>query len=161
MSDAIVAVPLITNDEETMGAIKSFDDAIAVLAAAGVELHDSKEYGDGFDVADKNELVGVPFVILGMKFSEGEYGGNGFVIIHLVTKDGRKLIITDGSTGIRAQAEKYAARGLVAGVVFRDGLIRSDFRYVDDKTAANGIRIVRASDPEFASSKPATTFYLS
>lgn len=160
-ADTVPMVPLITNDEETMGSIQSFDDAIAVLASAGVSLHSSKEFGDGFEVVDKSSLVDVPFVILGMKFSEGDYGNERFVIIHLVTKDGRKCIITDGGTGIRAQAEKYAAKGLTAGVVFESGLIRSDFRYVDDKTAASGIRVVRAKDPEFADSKPATTYYLS
>lgn len=160
MSDAI-AVPMLTNDEDLLGSIKSFDDAIAVLVDSGIALVDSADFGDGFEVTDKSKLVDVEFVILGMKFSEGDYGDNGFVIIHLVTKDGRKCIITDGSSGIRAQAEKYAAKGLTAGVRFKNGLIRSDFRYVEDKSAANGIRIVKSKDADYADAKPATTFYLS
>lgn len=146
MSDAVVAVPMITNDEEALSSIASFDDAIALLKSAGVELHDSSEFGDGFEVVDKANLVDVPFVILGMKFAEGEFGGDGFVVIHLVTEDGRKCIITDGSTGVCKQARKYAEKGLVAGVVFRNGLIRSDYKW---------------TDPSDGREKPATTFYLS
>ena len=64
----------------------------------------------------------------------------------VVDGDGGKWIVNDGGTGIFAQAEKYAAKGLLSGLIVRKGLTRSDYKYVDDKDGKE---------------KNATTFYLS
>lgn len=147
MSDVVVATPMLTKDEESLAAITSFADAMALIESAGIEIHSTEEYGDGFKLlttADKTQLVGVPFVVLGIKFAEGDYGDD-FAIIHLVTEDGRKCIITDGSTGIRAQAKRYAEKGITAGLLVPRGLVQSDYTYLNDK----GVET------------PATTFYLS
>jgi hypothetical protein len=147
---------MLTNNEETLASITSFDDALALLKGSGIDVHSTEEFGDGFSVVeDKNTLVGAEFVTLGMKFSTGDHGE--FVIIHAVTKDGRKVIITDGSTGIFAQATKYASKGLTAGLRVPRGLIRSDFRYID------GVGVVKPGDAGYDSkeAKTATTYYLS
>ena len=148
---------MLTKNEDALAAISSFEDAMALLGDAGISVHSTEEFGDGFSVLetkDKVQLVNVPFVILGMRFSTGDNGD--FVIIHLVTKDGRKLILTDGSTGIYSQAVKYNSKGISAGLYVPKGLIKSDLRY-DEKSG----KVVRPSEPGYDEAKAATTYYLS
>lgn len=153
MSEVAQAMSLFMNDTELLGSITSFEDAIAVLKDAGIELHSTKEYGDGFELLkEKSKLVDVPFVILSMKFVDEDKSdfGDGFVILHVVTKDGTKLIVTDGSSGICKQARLYAAKGITSGLVCEAGLIRSDYDVdIPDKKTGEMV------------STPATTYYLS
>lgn len=144
MSDVVKSFPMITKDEDTMAAIQSFSDAMQVLKDAGIEVHSTEEFGDGFKLVDKDTLVKVPFVILGIRFADGDFDTD-FAILHVVTEDGRKCIITDGSTGIRAQAKRYAERGITSGLLVPNGLVRSDYEYINEK----------------GKSTPATTYYLS
>lgn len=146
--------PMLTQDTDLMRSIGSFDDALRVLEQAGIGAIDySTEFGDGFQLLkgkdEKATLVGVPFVILGIKFAEGDYMKDGkpgeFAILHVVTKDGRKCILVDGSTGICEDAKDIVKTGRTAGVLVPRGLSRSDYDYIDDKGEKN----------------PATTFYLS
>lgn len=135
--------------EDDLSAIGSFSDAMALLNDARVEVVSTDDLGDGFIVCDnKDSLVKVPFVILNVKFSEGDHGE--FSILHIVTEDGRKLILTDGSTGINKQAALYAGKGRTQGILCPRGLVRSDYEYddVDSKTGE-------------VKKKPATTYYLS
>lgn len=131
---------------EQLANAKSFDDILAMLADAGVQITDGTEYGDGFDVVDKDSLVKVPFVLIDYKFADGDFGSD-FAILRIMTTDGRKGIITDGSneSGIRPQIKRLARLGVVGGLMFERGLVRSDYTFVD-------------SDNK---SKPATTYYLS
>lgn len=145
MTDAI-AVPMITENTDALASIQSFDDALALLASAGVSINSTEEYGDGFKIlanADKDRLVKLPFIVLGMKFPTGDHGE--FVVMHIVTKSGEKWIVTDGSTGIYKQAALYAGKGKTAGLLVPDGLIRSDYKYTDNE----------------GKETPATTYYLS
>lgn len=133
----------LTNDRDTLAGIASFADAIRVLESAGIAIHSSEEFGDGFSVvASKDQLIGVPFVILGMRQTEGDHGE--FSILHVVTEPGDKFIIVDGSTGIHAQVTEYLEKG-VQSVMHKGGLNRSDYTYVDDK----------------GKESPASTYYLS
>lgn len=120
-------------DDQTLGDIKSFSDALAVLETAGVAITDITDYGDGFAVVAKDALVKVPFVILDYKFADGDYGEN-FTIIRAVTKFDQKVIITDGGTGIRKQVEDLDRRGVVGGVLVPNGLTVSEYSYTDEKT---------------------------
>lgn len=116
---------------EQLADIKSLDDMMQLLADAGIQATEISEYGDGFEVCnDKRKLVNVPFGILDYKFSEkGDYGR--FSIIRLVTKDGRKLIVTDGSSnGIHAQMEDLERRGVPGGVMCPTGIVVSEYTYV-------------------------------
>ena len=121
-------------DTETLASIKSFEDAMAVLEQSGVKVTDITDYGDGFGVVDKKDLVGVPFVILDWKFAEGEYGQD-FAIVRAVTKDDRKVIFTDGSekSGIRPQVKDFEAKGSTGGILCPKGLTVSEYVYVNDK----------------------------
>jgi hypothetical protein len=151
MSESTVAKTenMLTKDTETLASITSFQDAMQALSDAGINTVDySEEFGDGFQLMKGNDqkgtLVGVPFVILGIKFAEGDYD-ESFAILHVVTEDGRKCIIVDGGSGVCAQAKAMAAKGITAGVLVKNGLTRSDYDYVDEK----------------GKTAPATTFYLS
>lgn len=139
-----VARPLITSNEDTLRDIHSFSDAMQVLSDAGIDIRSTEEFGDGFRVLeDKSRLVKTPFIVLGYKFAQGDNGE--FVIIHAVTDRDEKLIITDGSTGIKEQMKKYQSHGIHAGLLVRDGLVKSDYTFKDE----NG------------NDRPATTYYLS
>lgn len=154
MASSTPAVPEFTRNTEVMRDIRSFDDALALLKDAGVGLVDSKEFGDGFEICkDKAELVGVKFLILGIRFGDSTYADNEkFAVLHVVTVDGRKRILIDGGSGIAAQAQdiykSHNAAG--AGVVCEKGLTRSDY-------------VVITPDPKTGEEvrTPATTFYLS
>lgn len=91
----------------------AFADALALIEDRfGGEVVDATDLGDGFTVLDKaakKSLIGVPFVILSVTFHEGDYidettGAKGeFASLRLVTKDGRKIVLNDGGTGIPDQ----------------------------------------------------------
>ena len=133
-------------DDDALGNITSFDDAMNALAVAPEDVN---EYGNGFDIVeDKRTLIGVPFVVLQWRFSEGDYGV--FVSAAIVTEDGRKLILNDGSTGIREFLETVTRKRVAsghqyprAGLTARKGLRVSDYEFIGDDGKA----------------KPASTFY--
>lgn len=144
---------LLTN-EDALGSIKTFEDALAVLQDAGVVVRSTDDLGTGFRVlptSEKHTLVNVPFVVLAYEFHVSkerlDKDGNGlpFSAMHIVTKDGRKLIVTDGSTGIMADLRKYQAKGQREGILAPRGLTVSEYDYVH---------------PD-GSREPSKTFYLS
>lgn len=121
--------------------IQSFDDALAALRLAGVE----PEIAADFELADdKGTLVGVPMVFLQWRFNT-DPKGRVFVSIEAVTKDGRKVVINDGTKrGIRDQlldlTEDRLAHGdpiaaAHAGLVANAGLRRSDYDESDGAAA--------------------------
>jgi hypothetical protein len=117
--------------------IQSFEDALAVVQDVfGGEIVDSADLGDGFAlVEDKMTLIKVPFIILAANFSEGDYkredGTIGtFVSCRIVTEDGRKLVLNDGSTGIHDQIQMlWAMKPETVGkpIVCRNGLRVSEY----------------------------------
>lgn len=135
-----------------LGAIQSFEDAIKALAAEGVVAVDSTEYGDGFELCkDKDRLVDTPFVIMRTQCNpEGDYGV--FTTLYVVTGDGRKLVINDGSKGLSAQIDKLGDKAI--GLVCRHGLVKSEFFVSEDTEEVSNTR----KDPSY---KPAVTYYLS
>jgi hypothetical protein len=143
MTDKTPAIPNLIDDEEVLSSIKTLDDALAFVNDHGIAVADIEDFGTGFHPVDKATLVGVPFVALGHKFVTGDFGP--MVVIFAVTKNNDKVIIVDGSTGIKAQLEGYAKRGLNGPFKVERGLTRSDYTYKDK----NG------------NEKSATTFYLS
>lgn len=140
-------------DDQTLAEIRSFDDALRQAEATG-ELENYSDYGTGFVVlptAEKNRLVGVPFVILEWRFTNGDNGL--FVSCAIVTKNGEKLIVNDGSTGIRDQLVKITEQRKAKGrtepqksLIVERGLTESRYEYPDPKTGEM---------------RPAVTYYLS
>lgn len=69
------------------------------------QLLAASELGDGFALAAKNTLIDVKMVILSAKMSTGDMGE--YVVVRAVTKDNRKVVIVDGSTGIKDQLGEF------------------------------------------------------
>lgn len=123
--------------------VQSFEDAAALLGDS-VDVAE-QVLGDGFALLeDKDTLIGVPVILMEWSFNAGDFGD--FVSVRLVAKDGRKLIMNDGSTGIMAQLRSYTERtGRYHGLAVRRGLRRSDYTFPDPTTGKD---------------KPAKTYYL-
>ena len=99
--------PRFTDDQ--LAEIQSFNDLSALFDAEGVTVDSLEDYGTGFEVVEsKDQLIGKPFIILEWRFNDGDYGV--FVSALLVTEDNRKMILNDGSSGIRAQLESVTKR---------------------------------------------------
>jgi hypothetical protein len=116
--------------------IESFQDALRLLEGSGISVEDATEViGDGFEMLDdKTKLVDQPFVILAWLFAPGDYKDeqtgetSEFCIMRLVTGEGKKYVVTDGSTGLSAQLRDYEQRtGKMGGLIVRRGLRRSDY----------------------------------
>jgi hypothetical protein len=121
-----------------------FGDMLKSLEAAG-EVMSSAELGNGWGVLgskEKGRLVGVPLLVIGYKFNDGDNGE--FVSAQVITNTER-LIVNDGSTGIFQQLKDLIEDGELRAVYCKHGLRRSDYTYTDPKTKEE---------------KEATTFYL-
>lgn len=137
--------------DDTLRDVRSFEDAFAALK--GIDVENVSDFGTGFAVLptnEKNRLVGVPFVILEWRFSKGDNGH--FVSCALVTKGNEKLILNDGSTGIRDQLVKITRARLAngrkepqKGLLVEHGLSESRYTYTDTTTGEQ---------------RPAVTYYL-
>jgi hypothetical protein len=140
-------------DDDTLRSITDFNAAVALVEQefGGIAVA-SEEMGDGFTLLlteDKIRLVGVPLMFLRWDFHLGETTGE-FVSAHVVTKDGGRYIINDGSTGIHAQLWAYTEKHQRQGGLFVEkGLRKSDY-------------MVEIPDPKTGEMKeqPATTYYI-
>lgn len=118
-------------------AIASFEDALALIREQfgdeGVVAAD-QVIGNGFAILDnKDHLIGVPFAMVKWHFYEGKYD-NSVAAVLLVTSDGRKYLMNDGSTGVCKQLREYSDEtGRFGGLVARKGLTRSDYEYTDSE----------------------------
>jgi hypothetical protein len=136
-----------TVSDDALGEITSFDDALALLTEtygeAGIVVA-SDVLGDGFAMlTNKDLLIGVTFVAVKWTITMGDHGE--FAVVKLVTIDGKKYVVTDGSTGLHQQLSDFSAKtGRYGGLVVKNGLRKSDYTYTDE----NG------------KETPATTYYL-
>lgn len=134
-----VATKSLFSDEQ-LAAITSWSDAEKLVASIGVPVENFDDYGTGFKVLeDKAKLVKEPFVILEHRFSQGDKGT--FVSCVIVVKStNQKLIVNDGSTGIRDQLLTVDAKRTEKGIDVRipivvpNGLRVSEYDYTDEKT---------------------------
>lgn len=137
---ASVNSPSVFRDAD-LAAIGSFADAVKALEAFNVAVEKTSDYGTGFVIVkDKNVLIGVDFLILDWRFTDSSKYEGDFVSAACVTKDGRKLILNDGSTGIRDQLKLVTSERIKkghdhpqAGILVQNGLVRSDYDYTDEK----------------------------
>lgn len=138
---------------EQLKAITSFEDAMTLIEQEfGGEIYTTDMLGDGFTLLDsknKTQLVGVPFIILSATISQSKEFKNEdgspaeFASCKIVTKDGRKLILNDGSSGI---SEQIAT------------LWRMEPRSKGKPLfSARGLRVSEYTHPKWGASK---TFYL-
>jgi len=121
---------------EELKALSSWEESAKLVQSKQLEIIDTHEVlGDGFDLvptADKIKLVGVKFVILDWIYSQGAQGE--FATMRIITEHNDKLIVNDGSTGIRDQLHNFdGMRG--KGVIYcPNGLRVSEYDYTDEKT---------------------------
>lgn len=144
--------------DDVLRDINSWEQAIAALRMQfGDEIlaDIADELGTGFAVADdttKRQLVGVPMLLVGWTFNLGNWGE--FVSMLAITQDGRKVVVNDGSTGIKEQLSEYTARtGKYAGLRVRHGLRESTY----DIDAETKIPVTRDF---IGATEEAHTFYL-
>jgi len=161
MGTDVVTNTVAFNDDQ-LAAIDSFAAALATLDTLGIKGESIADYGTGFRVVDKKDLVGVPMVLLQWRFNEGDFDGD-FVSVEAVTKHGEKVIFNDGSTGIcrelhgvtntRAAAKHPTPQ---AGLLCEGGLMATNY-YFNAET-----RETRSKAPESMKGwAPASTYYLS
>lgn len=143
--DSLTDYGVITDrfDVATLQNIESFDDAVALLTREYGDVQDaSRVIGTGFALVDTNgkmRLQGVPFVIVHVMFPQSmEYKNDDgtpahYVVAHIVTEDGRKMVLTDGGVGIYAQLEEWSLRSeRRGGLLVKGGLRASTYRLPDD-----------------------------
>jgi len=168
MTEAQTVAPIAASNlaADALRDITSLEDAVALLNASGLEVrHVSDEMGDGFSLLDdKDALVGTPFIILSSSLSAGDFGAQ-MVTVRLVTRDGRKIIINDGGTGIRAQAEDYASAhdgASLAGLMVEKGLRASRFKFCGDckkVSKLNAAECATCGNSDAKTFTPAATYY--
>lgn len=144
-----------TFDTRALREINSFDDAMAILVAEGIEVDDaSTEVGDSFlKLDDKNQLVDRPCLFMSWNFVKGDFGD--FVVARVVASMPNntvgKFAIVDGSTGLCKDLREYSEShgGKTGGLKALGGLTRSDYE-------------VDLVDPGTGETKrtPATTYYV-
>jgi hypothetical protein len=145
----------------------SFHDRIAAAQEAG-----TLDVVSGRALADKSELVGVPFIVTGVTFRYGgkAAGKNGaardYVSLEITTDSNVDMVLNDGSTGIRRQIVSYlVAKGLLT--------LTGDETVDSPRTSAEGMaadypglsllvsRGLRVSHYSNEYADDATTYYLS
>lgn len=117
-------------DDALLRGITGFEDAVKLAADVWGGITAAGEHiGNGFSVVPKDQksrLVGVGFVILAMKFHEGDFGE--YVSMLIVTSNNDRLILNDGSTGIFYQARDLVdTTGKSGGFSVSDGLRLSEY----------------------------------
>lgn len=152
MSD-IRNAPSVFKDVD-LASITDFNSVLDLFNSREIVPESMSDYGTGFSIAkEKGQLVGVPFMIIEWRFNDSDISeGASFVSAAIVTKNGDKLILNDGGTGIHDQLRLVTKvrndNGHAtpqAGLLVREGLTRSDYTFTDAKGKAS----------------KATTFYLS
>lgn len=129
-------------DLATLRDLENIDDAYDLLTQeyGTVEVAE-KVIGSGFsllDKAGKARLVGEPLLILHVMFPQSrehrDDDGNWlhYAVAHVMTKDGRKLILIDGGSGIYQQLEEWSVRtGRQGGLYVGAGLRESTYDLPD------------------------------
>jgi len=134
-SDVVPTTPVLSDEQRTE--IRSFEDALATLADAGISVQSASDFGDGFGVMDKSEFVNRKFLLLDCRIIPGDKSdfGSDFAILRIVATDGTKAILTDGSreSGLCPQVKRMMDRGVSGGVMCEKGLTVSEYTYTDEK----------------------------
>lgn len=100
--------------DDMLAEIQSFDDALAVIneVFGGEIVEADKVLGTGFGIADeKAAYIGITLAVLKAERNPSDKGEKGrFWTLHAVAKDGRKVIINDGGSGIADQMDALVQR---------------------------------------------------
>lgn len=127
---------------EDLSDLLTFEDAAKFLTDRGYTATTVDEYlSDGFEEVDKKDLINRTFIIVMAKvsFSQEYTTDDGdpapFVILKVITKDGKRFRFSDGSTGISNQIMMLEAKreGGAVGAIMPKGLTVSEYKFVDEK----------------------------
>lgn len=135
--------------------VETWEDAIQLAQETFGHLVSAEELGDGTELVNKDTLVDIPLLVMECSFhlsTKGRIGEDKFyTTVRGITKDNRKFVFSDGSTGVCQQlaflADKHNRKG---GFYVAGGLVRSDYT-------------VKLTDPKTGEEydSEATTYYLS
>ncbi len=149
-----IAVPIFS--EKELASFESFDDVLKHTIAKDIQVDNISIYGSGFVVLDsKEKLIENQFVILEYHFSQGKQGEFVSLLImarNPVTVNGKsvsKLVVNDGSTGIRDQMRMIEERRTENGVPLNRPIF-----------VENGLRKSTYTIEVNGEETEATTFYL-
>lgn len=127
--------------DDVLATLETLDDVRAYFRDYGMGVEDISEYGTGYPKAEKETLLGVPFVAVKWDFYIGQHSDTA--IVWFVTKDGRRGYFNDGSAGIREQLQRITVARLrrhkagqdaphpYAGLVVPNGLTLSEYDRVE------------------------------
>jgi len=150
--DTTKAPRLWTEDE--LASMDSIDDLKRMVAEKGVTTASITSFGNGYAVLeDKAVLVKRHFYIVDWRFNTGDMGEFVTMQVLAETTEGttEKLIVNDGSTGIRDQLHRIqnANGGQTCVLDVPRGLVKSDYKtFIPDG---------KSGEKEIS----ATTYYLS
>jgi len=148
LSDAGISGTVVTSETVTpmflglsradMAQVESWNDAIAALGGIE-EIDDAAEtLGDGTIVVNKDDLIGVKFLITSFSFRNStDYAGT-YALVNGITEDGAKFVFTDGSqeVGIQPTLMRYMeTHNRAGGILCRRGLSKSEYT---SKTVTDG-----------------------
>lgn len=148
--DTTVTRPEILMDLDTLHAIQNFDDVARLFGEAPAIA--GEVIGDGFSEVDedgKSDLVDKEMLIVkyGLATSDYDETKEYAVVWALVKMRGGgifKARFTDGGVGIPQQLRQLHNKGITGNIWTPGGLVRSDYKYTDDK----------------GNEQPATTYYI-
>lgn len=132
--------------------IESFEDAVNLVKSTlgGETVARSQDLGDGFTLLsteDKDKLVGQPFLILHYRFVSSDKVPNArYATCRVVTQQGNKYILNDGSTGICQQLINLDNDGHDGPVWAARGLRKST--YQNEHTTEGVTYYLDTSDPD-------------
>lgn len=129
-------------DVTTLRAIDGWDEAMQLLTEEyGIVEDATQVIGSGFalmSAKDKARLVDERFLVMHVMFPESSEHKDEdgawlhYAVAHIITSDGRKLILTDGGTGIYRQLEEWVLRsGRRGGLMVPGGLRESVYDLPD------------------------------
>ena len=115
-------------DRTNFAALNSFADAVAMFGGQDALSIASEEIGDGSIAVDKDDLVGVPFIVTGYDERMSTTFGTPFFVVRGITRDNTKFFFIDGSRerGVRDDLESWTKKtGYVGGLFCPRGLSKS------------------------------------
>jgi len=94
---------------DELNATVSFEEA---LAQSGLTSEQIVVVASPYTVLNKDKgiLVDNPFFIRNVRFATDEDSGNEYAVFYAVTRANEMYVVTDGSTGIRAQLKSIVAQ---------------------------------------------------
>jgi hypothetical protein len=129
-----------------MATTKKTVDTTLPTAWAGADVDEF----NGHELTDKADLIGTPFLIIGVQFEHSERGYD-IAYVYALDESGTEFEFSDTSTtGVKVQIEDYlTAKGIEIGLdtfipmraVVRKGLRVSEFETIDGKGRAKSAKV--------------------